>query len=67
MVKLPDTGRTGDVNFCQVIANDVQADKQQAAFTQFWSNLVTNPAVPRGKLYAHGAGPGCQVTPVIFF
>jgi hypothetical protein len=44
-VEFTDAGRAGNVNFGDIVADNVDADKQQPAGTQVVADLVAKPLI----------------------
>ena len=41
----PEAGRAGDVNFCEVVADHIEADKVEPACFKGGPNLIGNPLI----------------------
>src|SRR5688572_16060203 len=60
-VQLADTGRTGDVDLGQVVADHVEPDEDHAAPLHFRTDLRRDPAIALGQWLADALAAGGQV------
>src|SRR3972149_4630872 len=61
LVEFADAGRAGHVDFGQVVADDVEADKQEPAFAQRWTDLLAYPAVALAERDADAGATGREI------
>ena len=57
-IQFSNAGRAGDVDFGQVIANNIDADKVQPTFNQLRANLLCDPSIAVGEWATFAAPAG---------
>ena len=58
-VQFADTGRTGDIHFCQIITNDIKTHKIQSFRAHYRADYLANPFVIFCQ-WLHNTGSTCR-------
>lgn len=64
-IQLTDTGRAGDVDFGQIVADDIEADEHQPLFPDHRGHPGTDLPVTLGQLPPLATTAGGQIAPVL--
>ena len=61
----PEAGRAGDVNFCEVVADHIEADEVETALPEGGPNVISNPLISLCERLDSAGTPGGEIAPAL--